>query len=279
MRKFKHYIATRFNLGMFNPDHKLFDPTDNLKVHGISLSPNDWMKHRMNLFIKFTLASVMAQTNQNFTWIVLMDDMTPQAYRDVLAHIKYRNLKFVYIPVGQIGITDALLNNIDGGEYDLITTRLDNDDAIHKNTIGDIQTVYLQNNAAHPDPWVIGLPFGYTLDLASRKMYTMRYDNNANVTLVEDSQDAGTVWQCSHGELLLKFNGKFIVPDPYWIIIIHSQNLGNNVDSSPGRCICIDKPVDLRALSDFGIDVNDIDAMSKLTLEQIQARHTKNCPA
>jgi hypothetical protein len=107
----------------------------------------------------------------------------------------------------------------------------------------------------------------------------MQYDNNANVSLVEDSQDAGTVWQCSHGELPLKFSGEFIVPKPYWIIIIHSQNLGNNANSSPGRYIDIDKPVDLRALSDFGIEVNNIDVMSKLTLEQIQARHTKNCPA
>jgi hypothetical protein len=260
---------------MFNPDHKLFANQPTPKVPGISLSPDEWMKHRMNLFITFTLPSVMSQTNQNFTWIVLMDDMTPGVYRDILARITYRNLKFVYINPGQTGIIGALLNNIDHGQYDLITTRLDNDDAIHKTTINDIQTVYLQKNSEHSGPWVIGLPLGCTLDLASKKMYITEYPNNAYVSLVEDSQDAKSVWQCQHADIPSKFNWCFITPTLYWVTIIHSQNLANNANSNSGRTIYIDKEVNLRMLSDYGIDADNIDAMSKLTIEQIRNRNMR----
>ncbi len=242
---------------------------------GISLTPDEWMKHRINLFLTFTLPSVMNQTNQNFTWIVLMDDMTPQVYRDILSRIKYPNLKLVYTSLGKTGPTKALLNNIEGGQYDLITTRLDNDDAIHKKAVNDIQTAYLQNNSAQPNPWAIGLPMGCTLDLASKKMYITEYPNNAYVSLVEDSQDAKSVWQCQHGEIPNKFNCGFIMPTPYWIIIIHSQNLANNISSNAGRTIYTDKEVDLRVLSEYGIDANHIDAMSKLTIEEIRHHSQK----
>lgn len=203
-----------------------------------------------------------------------MDDKTPEIYRDILGRIKYRNLKFVYINFRKVGIIDALLNDTRPGQYDLITTRLDNDDAIHQDTINDIQTAYLRG-IDNPKPWAIDMPFGCTLDLATKKMYITEYPFNANITLIEDSQQAGTVWQCQHGQIQQKFNYQFIGPKPYWIIVLHSQNLGNNINSSPGRTIYTNKPVGLRVLGKYGIDVNELDAMSKLTLEQMQNRHKK----
>lgn len=275
MRPFMHCIITRFNLGMFNPDHNFFDLKGHPKGQGVSLSANEWMKHRMNLFITFTLPSVMAQTNQNFTWIVLLDEHTPQVYRDLLARIRYRNVKFVYIDIGEIGINEAILNNIESGDYDLITTRLDNDDAIHKDTICDIQKTYLLKNSYYPGPWIIGLPYGFTLDLASKKMFVTGYFNNANVSLIENSQNAKTAWHDQHGRLPDIYEGEFIQPTPYWIIVIHSQNLGNNIGSCAGRTVFYDKQADLNVLSEYGIDAGQIDAMSELTIAQIRDREQK----
>ena len=204
-----------------------------------------------------------------------MDDMTPQVYRDILAHIKYPNVKLVYINLGEIGLINALLDNIEDGQYDLITTRLDNDDAIHKDAIKDIQTAYLQNNSDNSNPWAIGLPMGCTLDIASQKIYVTEYPANANVSLVENSQNARSVWQCQHGHIVTKFNCAFITSKLYWIITVHSQNLGNNISSSPGRFVYTDKEIDLRALSEYGIDVNHIDKMSKITIEQMRKHPAK----
>ena len=85
----------------------------------------------------------------------------------------------------------------------------------------------------------------------------MQYDYNANVSLVENSQEAKTAWQCSHGDLINKFHGVFI-RGHHWIIVVHSQNLGNNINSSPGREIYTDTPVDLKELANFGIDVDNL---------------------
>ena len=56
-------------------------------------------------------------------------------------------------------------------------------------------------------------------------------------------------WQCQNGELINKYPGIVIIPEYYWIIVVHSQNLGNNMESSPGMDIYTDAPVNLKELA------------------------------
>jgi hypothetical protein len=65
MRKFKDYITTRFNAALYSPEAK------------IRISADEWMQHRIRLFTRFTLPSIMSQSCQNFTWLVLVDRQTP----------------------------------------------------------------------------------------------------------------------------------------------------------------------------------------------------------
>lgn len=256
MRKFKHYIITQFNLGMYNPDHSKFSLIGNPKAPGISLSPDEWMDHRIDLFKRFTLPSVMAQTNQNFGWIVLVDNKTPARYISYLLLVEreYYNLQVFCIPIGELSIVNAALQMIDTpGKYDLITTRLDNDDIINKHLVADIQEVYAERNAFYKTPWTIILPHGYTYDLENEKLYFMDYRNNQFITLVENSLTAKTAWQCPHGDLAMKHHGMMLIDRLYWVIVVHSQNLGNNLCSSPDRDIKINEPVDLAILKDFGV--------------------------
>ena len=63
--KFKHYILTRFNLGLYSQN-----PYNIPDVH-------EWMVHRLILFDNITLPSIQAQTCQDFTWVLAFDELTP----------------------------------------------------------------------------------------------------------------------------------------------------------------------------------------------------------
>lgn len=247
MKQFKHYITTRFNLGLYNPKAKGGLPP-------IRICPNEWMTHRMELFMTFALPSIMAQTCQNFTWTVVMDDQTPAAYKDMLAGIRYPNIRFVY---ADTGVAQAFRRSIEPGDYDLITTRIDNDDAFHKDTVRDIQDLYTQKSEM-TRPWFIAMPHGYTLDLAAKRLYIEEYPSSPFLTLVENAMEPLSVWTWPHTKLPAQIHKEFIVPKTYWLTVVHSQNAANNMDSAPNKKIHYDRPLNLAVLADFGIDVGKL---------------------
>jgi len=69
MAEFRHYILTRFNTGLYR------------RTEGLTVSPDEWMEHRLRLFTSLTLPSIRGQSCQDFTWLVLMDRRTPE--RDI----------------------------------------------------------------------------------------------------------------------------------------------------------------------------------------------------
>jgi len=247
MKQVKHYVTTRFNMGLYNPKAKRGLPP-------IRVSPDEWMAHRMELFMTFALPSIMAQTCQNFTWTVVADDQTPAAYKDVLEGIRYPNIRFVYTDTG---VTKAFRRSIAPGDYTLITTRIDNDDAFHKDTVKDIQDLYTQKSEM-PRPWFIAMPRGYTLDLAAKRLYIMECPYSPFLTLVENASEPLSVWTWPHTKLPIQIRKEVIIPKMYWLMIVHSQNATNNMKTTSNKKIHYEMPLNLAVLADFGIDVGKL---------------------
>lgn len=183
-----------------------------------------------------------------------MDDQTPAAYKDTLAGIQYPNIRFIYTDMGVAG---AFRRSIEPGDYDLITTRIDNDDAFHKDTVKDIQDLYRQKSKM-PKPWFIAMPHGYTLDLAAKKVYPKEYPFNPFLTLVEDAIVPESVWTWPHTKLPPQTHKEFIVQKTYWLTVVHSHNATNNMNSTPNKKIHFDMPLNLAVLTDFGVDVDKL---------------------
>lgn len=248
MEQFKHYIITRFNVGFYNPDARpsaIYQPLD------------EWMKHRIRIFTAFTLPSIMYQTCQNFTWLVLMDKRTPQPFKDIMDRIPYQNLQLVYMDGDGLDnncIAQAVLENIEQGDYDLVTTRIDNDDAFHLNVVETIQQWY----APQPESWAMIFPNGLIIDLAAKKLHMMSYWFNNCPTLIERSQNAKTVHFKQHSDMSVK--GKMFITDKlYWLQVIHSRNIDNTLlPKNSSKVVYKDSEVDLAALREFGIDVDSI---------------------
>jgi hypothetical protein len=243
MKEFRHYITTRFNAGLYRPE-----------AH-IRISTDEWMRHRIRLFTSFTLPSMMAQTCQNFTWLVLVDNQTPKAHRQVLEGIAYKNMKLIYPEAGN----DVWLANIEAGDYDLITTRLDNDDAFHRDMVKTIQDNFRAQGLRRSKPWVMVFPFGFILDLGTKEMLVLEYWFNNCPSLVEDCGDAKTIWVWQHCEIPASIPKHYMTDRPYWLQVVHSQNLRNEVPANnPIKIIHRHLKPRLEFLSYFGVDVNSL---------------------
>lgn len=217
MGQFNHFFLTKFNVRSF-PDLKPgCEPT--------------WLERRFKLFDEFCFPSVCNQSNQNFKWLVFFDIDTPDLFKQKIAEYsaKWSNFVPVYLdcplPYGQFPdeVRAIVRNHIpDGCEY-LITTWLDNDDAIHKDYVQMIQ-----DNFEHQDSETINFIFGY--QLCSGKLYFDFEVANHFISLVEKyDPDAFNTCLCRpHKELYeVCKSARKILCKPVWIEVVHGSNYMN----------------------------------------------------
>ena len=92
MKTFKHFIITQFNVS--------FDlsQADSPNAKGIS---EEYLSKRFDIFEKYCLPQIKAQTCKNFIWIVLFSEHTPQKFKKRLEQIHDAFSLFVpmYVPI------------------------------------------------------------------------------------------------------------------------------------------------------------------------------------
>lgn len=122
---FKHYILTRFNLGIY----------DNSGPYAEKIKDADrWMEHRVKLFERYCLPSVQVQTCQGFTWLMAFDPRTDSRYIE-----QYDYLPFVQICFEQ---PHKYLSRISPTADWLITSRFDNDDMYRPDFVEQVQQAF-----------------------------------------------------------------------------------------------------------------------------------------
>lgn len=109
----------------------------------VQLAEPDWLEQRLRLFEDYCLASVANQSNQNFKWLIYFDDSTPAKYLDRTRSLtkSYQNISiktcaFWETPTIITDVTAALVASTKW----IITTRLDNDDGIHRDFVSMIHS-------------------------------------------------------------------------------------------------------------------------------------------
>ncbi|MEC4887300.1 MAG: glycosyltransferase, partial [Scytonema sp. PMC 1070.18] len=131
MKLFEHLIITRFNV------------TVDFSKPRVGID-SEWLTHRFRLFENFCYPSIHAQSNQNFKWLIYFDQETPEYFKNkIKEYAEWSNFIPIYIKnrfTNEIN-RENVLNYLNGVEY-LITTRLDNDDAVSKDFIQEIQNKF-----------------------------------------------------------------------------------------------------------------------------------------
>jgi hypothetical protein len=181
MTEFTHYLLTRFDY------------------------PEDYphLQRRLELFKRFTLRSVANQTNSNFKWII---------------KTKLPELKHLGEASKRIILADSFA--VAAATPWIITSRLDNDDAIHPEYIGRVQGCFRGQTEAIDS-------LGYRLNHTTGEFVKFDYYNDTRcspfVSLIEPATRAKTVLAYKHGHI-----GKHVptrqMKSRLWCQVIHETN-------------------------------------------------------
>ena len=247
-RNFKHFILTRFNLATPGREETL-------------RSASGWLDRRIELFEQYCLPSVDAQTTHDFLWLIYMDERTEEAYRDGFAGYDAREyVEIRYVDGREFTIDTArqdIATRLQAGQDWVITTRLDNDDAIGCDFVRKIQ-----DQASFTRREILNFPSGITLRGNDAYLQTDR--SNAFSTMVEPRSDnILTVWCRQHIDLPMVAPVVQIRSAPAWCQVIHGENVTNRVK---GRRIRLKK-----ALKDFpfGADSEEVERTSEIVFDNL----------
>lgn len=228
MATFKHILITRFNLKM--PTGFDYDKS------GRSTMTDSWLDNRFELFENYCLPSLKNQTNKNYTWFILFDQLTPLFYQErINAYTKeLRNITPLYLPDGSYkairdAINNSLISTLSGQEHYVLSTRIDNDDCVHKLFIEEVQKQFREESDIF-----INFNNGLQFDIKKKVLLKMIYINNHFISRIEKIKpDIETVITYNHAyineiaEVLCIENKK-----PMWIEIIHEKNISNQMSLS-----------------------------------------------
>lgn len=222
----KHYLVTQWNCDLYDLG---------------------WLQRRQKVFERFTLPSVQAQTNKNFEWVFISDDRTPKEFKRVLdsygASVVYHDFKNHKWMTGSVGeketpiekavrletIGDVVAGYI--GEQDtdyVITSRLDNDDAISLDYIANVQDKAKEHWAGGEREYWVSFPRG--LKWADNNVYPHATKWNSFLSFIEPPENLKTAYQCCHslagdsGYLIHLYRVGY---EPQWMEVIHGGNALN----------------------------------------------------
>ena len=217
MGQFSHFFLTKFNVRSFQDLRPGCQP--------------DWLEKRFKLFDQYCFPSVSSQSNQNFQWLVFFDVDTPEPFKQKIAEYakKWKNFVPVYLdcplPYGEFPdeVRAVVRNYIPADCEYLITTWLDNDDAIHKDYVQMIQ-----DNFAQQDGETLNFFFGY--QLAEGKLYFDFELANHFISLIEkyNPESFNTCLCRPHKELYeVCKSAQKVFCKPAWIEVVHGSNYMN----------------------------------------------------
>jgi hypothetical protein len=211
---FTHLLLTRFNVQAGYGDPKA------------GLDPK-WLEYRFQLFEQFCYPSAYAQSKQNFKWLVFFDDQTPETFKSKIAvYARYKNFIPIYVNgyFSESVLRTALSEHIASGSSHLITTRLDNDDAVIQNFIELIQLQFKGQSCEF-----INFTQGYCLH--NRKLYKIEDSSNPFISLIEslDGSAPKSVLCVAHNKLTAIGNICQVNNEPAWLQVIHRRNVSNIV--------------------------------------------------
>lgn len=211
MKPVDHALLTRFNL-----------PSPG--AESLVRSQEGWLRRRVQLFEEYCLPSVLAQTAQEHSWLVYFDPESPDWLMSKIAgwaatgRLTPRFTK----AVSRDDLVRDLRAVTRARTGHLLTTNLDNDDAIAVDFVARLQ------EAATSEPRT-AIYFSQGLILSGNGVYARRDRRNAFCSVRESWDAPQTCWSEWHNLLgqhmaVLEIDGR-----PAWLQVVHGTNVSNRV--------------------------------------------------
>lgn len=216
MFKFTHIILTRFNVRVGYSSQQT--------------SSEAWLEHRFKLFDMFCYPSMQGQTNQNFKWLVFFDVDTPEFFRKRIRECEQWD-NFIPYYVESLGDSkkEAIAAHIEPGSTHLITTRLDDDDALSKTFVETVQCHFKQQEFGF-----LNFTNGFAFSTERDALYSKESRSNAFTSLIETVEDFKSVWCNTFHENYASLGPvEQIASEPAWMMVVHERNVANCVRCDP----------------------------------------------
>jgi hypothetical protein len=217
-----HVILTRFNLATKGREAV------------IRTQPN-WLAGRFDLFEKYCLPSVAAQTNQNFEWILFFDIKTPQQF---ISRIKEaQSIRYFHAYYTDLFDSSGWRESIyrlfgEPRTPALLTSILDSDDSLCGDYVDTLQKVakdHVAKSRGGDLPLALNFTNGYVL--SNGRLYAHRHTCNAFVNWLEPyDSSARTAGNMNHIEDIPKWGKDIQIDRPgAWLQVVHGGNVSNRI--------------------------------------------------
>ncbi len=208
----EHFIITRFNLATSGRESEI-------------RSQEGWLEHRFDLFERYCLPSVAAQSVQNFRWIIHFDENTPDTFKKRISALT-KTFPFIPFYTNLLNGWGESITQTFSPKADFVaTTRLDSDDALGIDFVEKVQNGILAE----------GMSAGsYNLQQGliryNDSIYAIRHPSNAFFTYLErNSANLKTAHSIKHMEIASAGKVFQLSGPPSWMQIVHDSNVSNKV--------------------------------------------------
>lgn len=222
-----HFLITRFNLRKedWNKDKSNAEVLD-----------ENWLEERIKLFLTFCLPSVVNQSSSNFKWLIFFEKETKSKLELVL---KQLNAYQFIVPVFVEGYDEfhiqlpVLLQELMSKRARrLITTRLDNDDAIHKDFVKETQDLLVSEGS----DTILHFPYGFCFQHGKKSKLALQYYPLNQFLSLKESIDGvhlpKTICSTEHDKWGKAYTILSGGNRPMWLQVVHDRNMLNSFKGS-----------------------------------------------
>lgn len=226
-----HVILTRFNMPTAGREASI-------------RSSAGWLERRFELFERYCLPSVAAQTFQDFHWIIFFDEASPEWVWDRVAALqKIRHFHVHASPLFNAqGWGDATRKALDKAVDPrlIVTSNLDNDDGLSKDYMQRLNDC-VRHNMMIETPFAINFLNG--IISADGFLYRIKHNRCAFTNVVERYGPEMTTCNV-YQHMFLNQNMKIIQEENQsaWIQVVHEVNVSNKIR---GRLFSPEQLIDL----------------------------------
>jgi hypothetical protein len=215
-KSYHHAIVTRFNCAR--------PPSANSEREKALRSRPGWIEERFDRYERYCLPSLIAQTDQDFEWLIYFDRHTApehleRARRGIAIRPNFRVMLCDYYS------SETLIAEFNRQlpEYDgwLLTSRVDNDDSLHREFVARLHQEVRPGTRE-----VINFPSGVVF--GGGKTYYSRQESNAFISLFEPFKDCRTVYSGAHPQMSRVAPVRDVETDyPAWIQGVYEGAISN----------------------------------------------------
>jgi len=219
-----HFLLTRFNL----------------KRHAVR--PEGWLEKRIALFEKYCLPSIANQTNKNFHWILFLEEETQEEMQPLLEVWQKEFPQIVPAWCNPFKgerlsqCSQPIIEELTGNKKYLLTSRIDNDDGLHPDTMQILRAYtkdFLSKQAPPKNGIVFDFPVGLRYQTETKNLYLWRRPHSPFMSLLlrAGQEKFRTVHSFpeGHGAVHKYAPVRFLSEKPAWIQVLHDTNISNTL--------------------------------------------------